>query len=955
VDPVSSAPRFIYNGGYRNFHQELTANLNNCESFDMSVAFIRYSGLQLLLDTFKNLEDRNVPGRILTSTYLNSTEPKALDRLKRFSNIQTRVFVPSRDRGFHSKGYLFRQGETYTSIIGSANITQAALKSNVEWNVYNQTCKRDDFSSELRSEFDAQWTDGHTAILSDEFLREYSEYLARVETKRNNPDSFKFEQASRVLDKIYDGAVIRPNRMQTEAIVKLDRLRKQHESRALAIAATGSGKTYMAVFDSLQFRPRRLLFIVHREDILRKAKESFETIIGPRPVVTGLLTGNRKDRDADYIFATIQTLQNHYKDFPPETFDYIVLDEAHHASSPSYKATIDWFKPRFLLGLTATPERTDAGDIYSIFGNNVAIEIRLRQALDWELVAPFHYFGITDFEGLDYHKVDIDDVSAVARLLMVGRRVDYVIEKMQFYGHDGSKRKALGFCATVEHAHFMAAKFNQRSIPSATLTGDDAVETRLATMKRLEDDSDPLEIIFTVDIFNEGIDIPSINTVLMLRPTESAIIFVQQLGRGLRKTPDKEYVTVLDFIGNHRKSFLMALALMGDRHFDRDDLKVAVSTDFADIPGCSHIMMDRIAKDQILAQLEQEKFFSMKYLKQEYQDFKHMLGNRIPTLMDFLKVDGAVDPIKFSTYAGTWLEFVARMEQDEIIASLAQDKDLVNFLKFFTNIQPSKRIYDPVIAALALEKGRISKLHASAELAKKMTQPRDDIIDHTFRFLSGEFLDKSEKNIYKELLFNVDNGMLTPLPKLQVLYSNSDHKKQILDVLNYGILRYELEFGDADWGIPHLKLWEQYSMRDIALLSNSTRIHSSFRGQGLITDEKNMYIFVDLHKEVDIRESINYKDSFLSRYQFQWESPNTTSMDHGQGLRLVNHKSLGQVIHLFARKYKEVEGVTQPYIYFGPVLYQEHDPERNKPMRIYFALENEVPEKLYYEIVTKVD
>jgi superfamily II DNA or RNA helicase len=936
------SPRFVHNSGYQNILQDLVSNLQTCDSFEMSVAFVRYSGLQLLLDTLRDLDLRQIPGRILTSTYLNSTEPKALERLRQFSNIKTKVFVPSVDRGFHTKGYIFRQQDQCRVIIGSANLTQSALKSNVEWNVLNQDANTAPFVSDILHEFEKQWQDSRSKELSDEFLEEYTAYVSRLGKQTAPENAFAFENV-RVI----------PNQMQENAISKLHRLRANNERRALAIAATGSGKTYMAVFDSLQCKPKRLLFIVHREDILRKAKQSFEAIIDTSLISTGYFTGNTKDSQANFLFATIQTLQRHYELFKPDEFEYIVVDEAHHASSPSYQNVLQWFQPKFMLGLTATPERSDGGDIYSIFNNNVAVEIRLRQALGWDLVAPFHYFGITEFSEINYSNVDIEDTAAVARLLMVSRRVDYIIEKMQFYGHDGGKRKALGFCANIEHARFMTMEFNRRGIPAVALTGADDIDARSTAMSNLEADGDNLEIIFTVDIFNEGIDIPSVNTILMLRPTESAIIFVQQLGRGLRKTPEKEFVTVLDFIGNHRKSFLMAIALMGNRHFDRDDLKVAVATDFADIPGNTYIQMDRIAKEQILAQLEQEKFFSLKYLRQEYQDFRRITGG-IPKLVDFLKVDSAVDPLKFSDHSGTWLRFVATIEGTAELSALSVDIDLANVLRFFTDLLPLRRIYEAVIARFTLKNGRITPEQALKELAKHLATPHRDTIDYAFDFLSGDYLDTAESTKFKDLLFEKEGSDLVPSDKLKGLAGNATQNLWIQDLLQYGILRYELEFGANDYGVPHLKLWEQYTMRNLALLSNAKRIHSSFRGQGLITYENDFFIFVDLHKDQDIKASINYKDQFINPSMFQWESPNTTSPHTGQGERLISHKAQDISMHLFARKFRQVEGAAQPFTYFGKLDYVSHDPKKSKPMQINYALHNEVPPELYFELTTKV-
>lgn len=373
---------------------------------------------------------------------------------------------------------------------------------------------------------------------------------------------------------------------------------------------------------------------------------------------------------------------------------------------------LSYFKPNFLLGLTATPERSDNGDIYSIFDNNVAVEIRLRQAIEYNLICPFHYFGLTDAEGIDYSKIKVEPGTSeyteeIAKMLMVSHRVDYIIEKMKFYGHDADKPKVLGFCQTIKHAKYMAEEFNKRGIASVALSSEDnkSIDERIAFTKRLENDEDVLKVIFTVDLFNEGIDIPSVNTILMLRPTDSSIIFIQQLGRGLRKLQDKEFVTVLDFIGNYNKSFLMAIALNGKQNFDRDSLKLEVQTDFADLPNGTYIHMDKITKEQILRQLESEKFMSMKYMKESYLNFKHVCGGNMPMLVDYLKHDGSIDPIRFSQFNPkfkTYLEFVADMERDthpefDLILQKESFKQFMRLLSFYS---PVKRIEEFVIASV---------------------------------------------------------------------------------------------------------------------------------------------------------------------------------------------------------------------------------------------------------------
>ncbi|MEM5596013.1 DEAD/DEAH box helicase [Niallia circulans] len=322
----------------------------------------------------------------------------------------------------------------------------------------------------------------------------------------------------------------------------LNRLRSFGEKRALVIAATGTGKTYMSAFDVKQYQPKRMLFIVHREEILKKAKETFEKLLPNENFKFGLLTGNHKDKNADYIFTTIQTLSKCYSEFSKDHFDYIIFDEAHHATSNSYQSVIQYFDPEFTLGMTATPERTDNQNVFDLFDNNVAIEVRLHEALDDELVVPFHYFGITDIEEVDLSGVDINDITEITKRLKVNERVDFIIEKMRFYQHDGQKKKCLGFCASIEHARYMTEEFNKRGYKSACLTGEMSVDQRAHYINKLEDDADELEVIFSVDIFNEGVDIPTVNTVLMLRPTNSPIVFIQQLGRGLRKYEGKAFL-----------------------------------------------------------------------------------------------------------------------------------------------------------------------------------------------------------------------------------------------------------------------------------------------------------------------------------------------------------------------------------------------------------------------------
>jgi len=931
--------KLIVNSDKGNLLSELKRCLSQCEKFYFSVAFINFSGLQLLLDSFKELEEKGIKGRIITSTYLNFTEPKALERTRKFNNIDLKVFIASGDKGFHTKAYIFENSEDYKIIIGSSNITQRALKSNVEWNVRTILKKGDSFSCQVLEEYLNLWKT--TSVVDNKFLNSYENFLREIK-KRRHDEALCFN----------DYEIIRPNDMQIRAMENLKRLRGSGEKRALIIAATGTGKTYLSAFDVMNYNPQKMLFLVHREEILRSAENTFSKLVKNKHRTLGLLTGSSKDLDCDYLFSTIKSMNNYLEYFSRDEFDYIVLDEAHHASSLSYKRILEYFKPDFLLGMTATPERYDRESIFDIFDNNVALEVRLREALELNLIIPFHYFGITDIDSIDISDVDMKDVDEIVKRLKVNERVDFIIEKMNFYGYDGEKRKCIGFCANIDHAQYMTSEFNKRGIKSVCLTGKNSADERKGYIEKLEEDTNELEIIFTVDIFNEGVDISSVNLILMLRPTTSPVIFIQQLGRGLRKYMEKSFLTVLDFIGNYKRAFLIAIALNGSRYYDKDSLKVAVATEFEDLHGCTNIQMDRIVQERILRQLDEENFNSMKYLKEEYMEFKKMNGGRVSYfLMDYMKYDGAPDPLKFVNKEKIYPAFVAKIEKDEELKKLLQNDDFFKVLKEFTGKLPIKRVYEFSIVKYLLSHESINFGQAKNEILKHIEYVDDKSIHHAFKYLNQNYYDKAEMHGTIKC-FELKNKELYSAWNFKKLMHNSEYRKYIEDIVNYGLIRYEKEFSNKYYGIPFLKLYMQYKMTDTALLSNYEKAHSSFRGSGLISNGSEYFIFVDLHKEEGIKESINYKDKFINEDLFQWQSPNSTSQNSERGQNIIHNKERSVNLHIFIRKYKKIDGLVQPYIYIGKGNVIEYQEE--KPITIKIKLENQVPFGLYNEFVKKV-
>lgn len=521
-------PKLFFNDYKRrmNLAFEITKRLKECDYFEFSVAFISESGLAVLKQILLNLKEKGVKGRIITSTYLGFNAPKMFKQLLSFSNIEVRIFEQEHC-GFHPKGFIFHTGDHRDIIVGSSNLTQTALESNQEWDLFFTSHENGELASQVSNEFDIQWE------LSTPLTNEWIESYKETYVKPVRPAS------------VQSPKTIKPNKMQEEALKSLKNLRDNNKDKALLISATGTGKTFLSAFDVRRFKPKRLLFVVHRRNIAEAALRSFKYLI-PN-VSMGIFSGNTKETDSDFIFSTVQTIhKKEYREmFERDAFDYIIIDEVHRAGAQSYQDIVDYFKPKFLLGMSATPERSDDFDIYEMFDHNIAYEIRLIQAMEYNLLCPFHYYGITD---MTIDGIEIDDKSEF-NILTSELRVDYIIEKINEYGYSGDHIHGLIFCSRKDECEKLSQLFNLRGYKTIALTGDSSEDMRQKAIDSLEsNDENSLDYIFTVDIFNEGIDIPKVNQVVMLRPTESAIVFVQQLGRGLRKNDSKEYVVIIDFI-----------------------------------------------------------------------------------------------------------------------------------------------------------------------------------------------------------------------------------------------------------------------------------------------------------------------------------------------------------------------------------------------------------------------
>lgn len=929
-----------------NLYRYIENGFKKAKSFCFSVAFINFAGVQIILDILKKSEKHNIKGKILTTNYLHFTELKSIEFLKRFKNIEVKFFDSDKMEGFHTKGYIFEYENCYKAIIGSSNLTKSGLKSNIEWNTAVTTEKNSDFIKGVLNEFNYLWEKGVENV--NPYIVSYVKKEEIVVRKKVRDEYFLAAEDHDF--GIYKESDIKPNYMQEIALKNLETTRMYGETRALCIAATGTGKTYLGAFDVKAFKANKLLFIVHNEEILKSAMETFKNILPEKTM--GFFTGNKKNIDRDYIFATIQSLNNRYQEFSEDEFDYIIVDEAHHITAKSYEKVINYFKPKFLLGLTATPERCDGGNIYEIFHMNVPVEIRLQEALDRELVTPFHYYGVKDISDVNLEGIDLNDIPAVTKALNLEKRVDFIIKKMNFYGYSGERRKTLGFCVSVEHCEYMTKEFLKKGIKATTITGNHGKDLREDIIKKFKETED-LEVIFTVNIFNEGIDIPCINSILMLRPTASPIIFTQQLGRGLRHYENKEFLTVIDFIGNHSRAFLIALALMGRKGYDKESIKIAVKRDFDNLSKTIHVKMEEICKQEILKQLDNENFNSLKYLKAEYDEFKDYLKGRVPRPLDFIEYEDAPNFYKYVRLQKSYLDFLAKVK-DNLFSLNEKERVVIREIERFL---PIKRVYEfAIIRELIAKNQGLSKSNILGVVGKYIEisdiKHTLDTVDHAMGYLNGDYYDSQDlKRCGK--LFKVSGEAIEKTELLNEVLKNKDIKDYILEVLDYGLLKYKESFGTEDYGFPFLKLYENYFMKDVALLCNYDKKHSAFRGSGLLKKDKDYFVFIDLHKDENIKESIKYKDKILDRYHFQWESPNATRVDSEIGERIVKNKEKDIKIHIFVRKCKESDGVVQPYIYIGKgdcIAYKG-----SKPITTTLKLENPLSKDIYIELTERVE
>lgn len=899
---------------------ELRAELATADRVDLLCAFVKWHGLRVIERSLRAAREREVPIRVLTTTYIGATERRALDRLVEDFGAEVKVNYETRSTRLHAKAWLFRRSSGYdTAYVGSSNLSKAALLDGLEWNVRLSSVATPDVVRKFEATFESYWND------------------PSFETYDPHSDGGRLQEALAVAGGApsanqaitLSGLEVRPYPFQRDMLERLRVEREVHERhRNLLVAATGTGKTVMAALDYKQLRDDqrrdlRLLFVAHRKEILQQSLRTYQDILLDANFGESLHSGEIPERWT-HVFASVQSLNARALDrLAPDHFDVIVIDEFHHGTSPTYRKIIDHFKPMELLGLTATPERMDGKNIQNeFFEGRIAAEMRLWEALDNKLLCPFHYFGIsdtTDLSAVEW-KRGAYDVSSLSNVLTGNKvRAGLVIKAVKAKVSDPSRMRALGFCVSVAHAHFMAESFRAAGFSAVAVSGETPADQRRQALADLR--SGALQVVFSVDLFNEGVDVPDVDTLLLLRPTSSATVFLQQLGRGLRRSDNKAVLTVLDFIGQHRKEFRFENQFRALTNLTRKRLLDHIEHDFPKLPSGCEILLEEKAKQTIIANIKDQLSVNVTTLAREVADYDE------PLLGRYLEESGREIKEVYRGNGNSWTGLLRRsglMDGEAPEGEAALLKRVPAFL----------HVDDPL------------RVDAYTRLLADDAIPYDD-------------LDEQGKAYARMLFFQLwplggitRKGFASYAIGFASLRRQQAFRSELRQVLAYNLARTEhvpipLLGVAGDRGLP-LTVHASYSREEILPALGQSYIEGFMPGdfregvkwcESIATDA----LLITLEKdEKDFSPQTRYHDFALSETHFHWESQNQTSEASPTGLRYQHHVAQGSQVLLFARRYKTTDiGGAQPWMLLGPAEYQSH--EGSKPMAITWKLKHELP------------
>lgn len=870
----------------------IRSEIRQSNSFTFSVAFISARAIALLKQEFLDFEG---VGRIITSDYLGFNSPEAFAELMNLKNLGLDIRISQKD-AFHPKGYVFQKPEGVTAILGSSNLTAGALASNHEWNLRVSALRESDLAAQFSNLLDEELFS--SAPLTQDWIDDYS----RTFQPPQRPQREDAANASFGLTEITE--VITPNVMQQAALQAIATVREANKDRALIISATGTGKTILSALDVRAVNPKRMLFIAHREQILDRAIQEFQRVLQAPSTEIGKVSGSSRQEDRRYVFATVQTLsQQHVLDtIDPDAFDYILVDEVHRAGAASFSKVLDHFRPSFLLGMTATPERSDGENIFEIFDYNVPFEIRLNTALELGMLSPFHYYGVADFTFDD--GTTTSDVTPLNRLVAKDR-VQHIIQSIETYGQAGIQPRGLIFCSRKDEARELSRELNEKSLRgeklrTQALTGEDSIEAREEAVARLE--SGELDYLLTVDIFNEGVDIPSLNQVIMLRQTQSSIVFVQQLGRGLRKVAGKEYLVVIDFIGNYANNFMIPIALFGDESLNKESLRknLIAAEEAGVISGLSSVSFDRIAQKRVLQSLTTVKLDSLQNLKSAIETVRNRVG-KVPLLEDFLKFE-SVDPVVLATKLGSYPQLLDKLKIEQTKLDETQLRALGIVSKEYLT---AKRPHELLVLNYALSCGSVTRQSVKQVLKDAgIKDCSDEVVDSVLRSLTLEFNTVSEIDAFKSEAPLVQRmpGTFTVSPTFDEAYASSiDFKINLDDLIRTGLL---INFDRYRIDLP-FTVGRQYSRKDVSRLLNwQSNMYSTIYGYRLDPETKSCPLFITLEKSEEVALSTAYGDALVDPQNMLWFTKNNRSLGSKVESDIANNLV---DIYVFAKK-NDAEG-----------------------------------------------
>lgn len=931
IVPLSEHCLITGDRGERSLGAQLTREIASADEIDLLCSFIKWSGVQILIDSLERFCERpNARLRVLTTTYIGATDPAAVDRLAKLPNCEVRVSYETDGTRLHAKSWILRRRSSFgTCFVGSANISHPALTDGLEWTLRISQSRERHLWEKINASFETSWEDSSFRPYDPSDVDQFVRLREAVERAKGS-NSVRIDDTVPVYE-------LQPKDFQVEILERLERERRYlNRTRQLVVAATGTGKTMIAAFDykrhranpenAVSGRPPRLLYLAHREEILRQALRSFRTVLR-RTDFGCLVTGSSAAMTDENAFATVQSFHSRefLRKFGPTHWDYVVLDEAHHADAVTYREILSQITPRILLGLTATPERADGIDISQYFEHSVSAEIRLPDAIERRLLVPFHYFVARDDDSVQLSRIGFSkgryDQGALESMLDGNfARALLVVQELQRRVLDVRAMRGIGFCAGVRHARYMARVFSEEfKIPAIALTGEDSPAERQIGISKLRDRA--INVIFTADLFNEGVDIPEVDTVLFLRPTESLTVFLQQLGRGLRRWDFKESLTVLDFVANVDNRYRLDRKFRALLARQSVDLAKECSDGFPTLPAGCAINLAREAQDRVLESIRQYARPNRRVIIDEIRRF-HADHGRPPSLAEYLQ---AFDRDVIDVYRrGTWTSL--RSDAIPESGTLARSGE-------------SESQAAAAMRRLCLIDDRewIASIDRMTSATNGVGWTPAGPTEHLHALMLGRTLwpDAAAPRTHVELIHR-----LTEQPIM---------RDEIVSLMTTARDRVSADREVLDIGFDHaLRLHAQYTadqiLTGLGMLSGNQQ--NNLREGVKFDPQRRIYLmFVTLNKsESDYSESTRYEDYAISPTHFHWQTQNSAGPNLEGGLRVIDHRARGIRLLLFVRDRKRDRDITLPYMFLGEFNYESH--QGSKPMSVVGRLSHRIPAAL---------